>query len=368
MDIFRIKGTVKDYEWGTTDYIPSLFGGYTGGKQAEYWMGTHPNGEAVTEGGEKLSSVTGYSLPFLFKVLSIASPLSLQCHPNKEQAEEGWKREEKLRESGAEHNYQDENEKAEMLSALTKVTALCGFRKFDEIKRTLENSIPSSWNEYLKDKKDIRELFFSFFGFEKKIKDEILCELEKTVKESSVPSAEDGFLTSYGIIRETLVKYPGDIGSVFPLMMNVIRLEPYDAVYLEPDVLHAYVKGNGIELMTASDNVLRGGLTTRHIDVDELGRIMYFGSSDISLIEKKNENGIVWYLTQSEDFSLGYITKRAETELENDSILLFLGAGTLKCGEKERKLYKGDTIFVPEKSGKITIEADSPVFVATDRK
>ena len=115
MDIRKIKGTVKDYAWGNDDFIPSLVGGYTG----------EPHASIL---GERDYERFHGQLPLLFKVLAIASPLSLQCHPDKIQAEDGWRREEEKRKRGEEVNYQDDNQKAEVIAALSPITAMCGFR------------------------------------------------------------------------------------------------------------------------------------------------------------------------------------------------------------------------------------------------
>ena len=134
MDIRKIKGKVKDYAWGNDDFIPSLIGGFTGKPQAELWFGTHPSGESCTEDGIPLSkliaedrSILGEEaygrfsgkLPLLFKVLAIAKPLSLQCHPDKKQAEEGWERETEYRKAGQLVSYQDRNMKSEMIIIFT---------------------------------------------------------------------------------------------------------------------------------------------------------------------------------------------------------------------------------------------------------
>ena len=132
MAIMRIKGVVKDYAWGNKDFIPSLLGYEASEKpQAEYWMGTHKSGESTVD-GVALSEIIGRRLPFLFKVLAIDSPLSLQCHPNKEEAKRGWAKEEEKRRRGEACSYNDDNEKAEILLALSPVTALRGFRPFEK--------------------------------------------------------------------------------------------------------------------------------------------------------------------------------------------------------------------------------------------
>ncbi len=365
MDAFKINGVIKNYDWGTEDYLYSLVGGEKNKKQAEYWMGTHPSGEAETISGVKLSNAIGHRLPFLFKVLSIASPLSLQCHPDKKQAEDGWKREEEQRAKGEPYNYQDDNEKAEILSAVTPVTALCGFKDFPDIVPSLKRAIPLSYEKYLSSYSSIKEIFLSLFSYERKVKDEILSELESYIS-SSPESLRDGeWLTERGIIKETLVKYPGDIGSVFPLMMNIVRLKPFDAIYLKPDTLHAYLKGNGIELMTASDNVLRGGLTPKRVDIKELERIMYFGPTERETVKEKEEDGVMWYLSPSPDFRLGVVRNKAVVELDNDSIVLSLGRSVIKCNSKVVILEKGECAFLLGDGKNVEFESDSSLYIAT---
>lgn len=365
MDVFKIKGVIKNYDWGTDDYLYSLVGGSKDKKQAEYWMGTHPSGEAETESGGKLSAAIGHSLPFLFKVLSIASPLSLQCHPDKKQAEDGWKREEEKRRNGEPVNYQDDNEKAEILSAITPVTALCGFKEYEAIVSSLKAAIPLAYEKHLSAYSSIRELFLSLFVAERKVKDEILGELGGYISSSNEPLSNGEWLTERGIIKETLNKYPGDIGSVFPLMMNIVSLKPFEALYLKPDTLHAYLKGNGIELMTASDNVLRGGLTHKRVDIIELGRIMYFGPSKAETVQEKEEKGILWYLSPSPDFRLGVVRKKAETQLDNDSVVLSLGKSVIKYGLETIVLEMGECAFIPGEGKTVEIETDSSFYVAT---
>ncbi len=354
MDRIKISGSMKNYDWGTKGYLFSLFGGRSDVPQAEYWMGTHPMGEAVTEGGEKLSSVNGHPLTFLFKVLSIASPLSLQCHPDRKQAMDGWKREEKARERGEETNYRDDNEKAELISAITPVTALCGFRTMEEIKCSLETVLPSGYGKYLEGCSSIRNLFTSFFSLSDEVKKEILSELEEHVSSSSG-------IKEYEIVRKALSMYPGDISAVFPMMMNLVHLDPFEALYLEPGTLHAYVEGNAIEIMTASDNVLRGGLTHKRVDVAELERIMHFSPLSVRLAERKEQSGVTWYITPSRDFSLGYVREEGTVILGKDSILLSLGESTADGVP----LKKGESLFIKGSGERVEISTDSVLYIAT---
>ena len=180
MEIKKIKGVVKDYAWGNNDFIPSLIGGATGGPQAELWLGSHPSGDAEVSDNGHLSdfirenkSVLGerswnkYNgrLPLLMKVLAIAKPLSLQCHPNKSQAEKGWAREAEARAKGEAVSYQDDNEKCEMILALSPITALCGFRDIEVMKADLAAVVPSAFGRVLRSlSTDIENLFMSLFS------------------------------------------------------------------------------------------------------------------------------------------------------------------------------------------------------------
>lgn len=321
MDIRKIKGKVKDYAWGNDDFIPSLIGGFTGKPQAELWFGTHPSGESCTEDGIPLSkliaedrSILGKEaydrfsgkLPLLFKVLAIAKPLSLQCHPDKVQAEEGWKREESLRKEGKPYNYQDDNQKAEIIAALSPITALCGFRDIELSKADLATLLPVSFVPVVMPIcSSIENLFMGLYGLADDEKAEILSEFSASLDASSEADWKGNFMTRKGIAARCLKEYPGDIGALFPYLMNVLWLQVGEALYLQPGTLHAYVYGNGVELMDASDNVLRGGLTRKRIDLAELERIMSFGQENPKKAKiSKTGSGRTSYETPSDSFVL----------------------------------------------------------------
>ena len=367
MAIMKIKGVVKDYAWGNKDFLPSLLGYEVSDKpQAEYWMGTHPSGEAVTE-GKNLSDVIGRRLPFLFKVLAIDSPLSLQCHPNKIQAKEGWKKEEELRVKGEPYNYQDDNEKAEVLCALTPVTALCGFKTFEDASKALNEYIPLSVKKYLDEKKDIKDLFLSLFGLAQDDKESVLAELRENIEKKGKEKNEGEYYTTEGVISTVLKKYPGDIGCVFPLMMNVVHVAPGEALYLEPDTLHAYVKGNGMELMTASDNVLRGGLTPKRIDLKELSSLLYFGPSFPRNVEKREKDGIINYLTPSPDFMLSRMDEGEYLIPSSLDAVVMVEKGRAEVRENEDvvELEKGEVCFI-EKGSSASISVSGTLYMASE--
>ncbi|MBR0521477.1 MAG: mannose-6-phosphate isomerase, class I, partial [Spirochaetales bacterium] len=180
----RINGVVKDYAWGNPDFIPSLVGGYSGKPQAEYWMGTHRNGEAVLEDGSKLSEYAGHELGFLLKILAIDNPLSIQCHPNKRQATDGWRREAKLRSEGAEVNYQDPNQKAEAFIALTPVLAMCGFQPLSSIRDNLKATVPEGFREIEPHFSSCWELYSALYSLSAEKKKAVIDELSQGIPES----------------------------------------------------------------------------------------------------------------------------------------------------------------------------------------
>ena len=321
MEIKELEGVVKDYAWGNADFIPSLIGGYDGKPKAEYWMGTHPSGIAKLSDGTLLSDYIssddailglrnigrfGYTLPLLFKVLAVGSPLSLQCHPDRVQAETGWMMEENRRLQGLPCNYTDPNQKAELFVSLTPVSAMFGFRENEEIKRNLEKVIPNSYDRFFRGRAKYNEkLFMMLYALDGVEKAELLSEFSSHIERSTEPLRKGEFLTERGMAKVCLEKFPGDVGALFPYILNVIYLEPGEGVYLKPDTIHAYVYGNGIEIMDASDNVLRCGLTHKRIDLEELSRIMVFDAEPALVTPTyRDEWGINVYETPSDTFTL----------------------------------------------------------------
>lgn len=384
MQIKKIKGVVKNYAWGNTDYIPSLLGGYDGNPQAEYWMGTHPSGEAVLEDGMKLSDYLksddailgknniekfGKSLPLLFKILAIATPLSLQCHPNREQAREGWKREEPLRKEGLPYNYQDDNQKAEILVALSPVTAMCGFRSNDEIQNNLKLMLPVGFPKYLEQyASDNQKLFMRLYDLKKEEVNEILDEFKDSLEKADCRSWSGNFLTPKGVAKRCLEIYPGDIGALFPIILNVIHLQIGEGLYLNPDTLHAYVNGNGIELMDASDNVLRGGLTPKRIDLNELQRIMRFESESVSKVQMSKDGfGRRVYKTPTDAFQLSSAVSGDYHVTESRMMLALVTEGMVRFSSEGESLTleKGECAVIPKSLADYSMKVRGQIFFAS---
>jgi mannose-6-phosphate isomerase len=299
--ICRLINHVQEYAWGSTTAIPELLGEAVPASrpQAELWMGAHPRGPSqVKIGGRRLSLAEliarepeavlgaaaaarfGAALPFLFKVLAASSPLSIQAHPDREQARAGFARENKegIPLDAFHRNYRDANHKPEILCALTPFRALKGFRPAAEILSCCRRLGLKSLEGELALLRSPAGGLKAFFGALMRLparRREALC-----VRAAELAAAGGGPSDGAEPFRTWIVRlqslYPGDIGVLSPLFLNLIRLEPGEAIYLPAGELHAYLEGTGIELMANSDNVLRGGLTAKHMDVPELLRILRF--------------------------------------------------------------------------------------------
>ena len=280
-DFFKLENEIKHYAWGSQTWIPALLGIKNPQKEpyAELWMGTHPGGPSkTTMPGEDravlLSEITG--LPFLFKYLAAGSPLSIQAHPNLAQAKEGFERENNagVPLTAPNRNYQDPNHKPEIICALSPFTAMAGFREAAETEQLL-SKVDGTENLRSALKEGYQAFLTRLFGLnaeeKKALSDAVLCAAnlipKNPVKKDQSPISVCGELAQI---------YPCDPGIIAPLYLNVIYLKPLEALYLPAGILHAYIDGFAMECMANSDNVLRGGLTPKHIDVQELLSILSF--------------------------------------------------------------------------------------------
>ena len=247
----RIEGVVRHYAWGDPEFIPRLLGIDPDGRPwAELWLGTHDGGPSTFADGRPLTEATG-ELPYLLKVLAAQQPLSLQTHPNAEQAADGYRR-------GV---FSDPHPKPELLCALTPFHALCGVRPvdatldllhglgLDELARLVGSDGPGA---------AIAGLISGAIDPNPAVD---ACQRDTS---SGVEAAWVGRLAEI---------YPNDPSVAATLLLNLVVLEPGQALGLGAGNVHAYLRGSGIELMGPSDNVVRAGMTSKPIDVDELLRV-----------------------------------------------------------------------------------------------
>ena len=362
MSCFSITGAIKNYAWGSRDYIKSLLSIESHGPLAEYWLGTHFLGEAKTEDGILLSEKIGHRLSFLFKVLAISTPLAIQCHPSKSQAQEGYLKESLLSLDDEERNYPDDSDKTEAVIALSDFTALYGFLPLEGIKENLSSFVPELFGK-IKDSSSIKEVLETISNLSKEETSKILSQLEE--KTGNTPPLSFT-LGPRELCALCLSLYRDDIWCISPLLMNVVNLKANESLFIKPCIVHAYCRGNCLEIMSSSDNMTRLGLTKRHVDEKEFLKIAYLDSTPSLFLEAmETEEGAFSYSYKEAPFSLIRYEKGIHTlpRIKDGIIFSIEGKAILKIEDKEIEMGKGEAYYVGE-DDKMMIEAQGSIFFA----
>ncbi|WP_353942947.1 mannose-6-phosphate isomerase, class I [Streptomyces sp. HUAS MG91] len=378
----RLTNTVRPYAWGSTTAIPRLIGAEpTGEPQAEMWLGAHPGAPSRTERGplnevidahpaqelgDRATAKFGPRLPFLLKLLAAGAPLSLQVHPDLVQAKEGYEDEERrgVPIDAPHRNYKDANHKPELICALTEFDGLCGFRAPEEAARLLEGLGVDSLKPYVDmlraqpEEAALREVLTAVLSADR-------TEMTATVTEATAAAQRIG--GAYEPYAGIAHHYPGDPGVIAAMLLNHVRLQPGEALFLGAGVPHAYLNGLGVEIMANSDNVLRCGLTPKHVDVPELLRIVRFEASDPGVLRPEaTPDGEELYDTPIDEFRLSRFVL-PEGGATHDLTaptpqILLCTAGTVRAGELD--LTPGGSVFVPADE-KTEVSGLGTVFRAT---
>lgn len=414
-----ISNVARDYAWGDADSIPALLGEPSHGEpQAELWLGTHLDDPAelvhsgegavdlldLIEKSPDRYGVDGDGLPFLLKVLAIGQTLSLQAHPNRAQAVEGFKRENTagLPRDAAKRNYRDANHKPEVIVALSDdFAALAGFRSVAPVVAELRllAAIASGLDreddaDTLSDLADWLEVA-SVAGEAEARRAFMNWVFEQADDDSSPASATLGALGRVlnapgfqGVevtrvlgerraraMREMLEQYPGDVGTLVSLLMHCVELQPGEALYLPAGHLHAYLSGVGIEVMASSDNVLRAGLTPKHVDVPELMRVLVCDELEHPLLPaQKPQPGVTLWQPDVPDFSL----RRVHVLHEGDAVtvdarypLVLIATEGRVIAERSddgldefANLARGQALYVSA-GEPVTFSGNGEIFIAT---
>ena len=296
--IYYLQNTTQAYHWGHPKAMEKLFSIANPEQlpQAEMWMGAHDKAPSFIQRPQAMNAFISENpeqvlgaeinarfcgkLPFLLKLLSAEKPLSIQAHPNKQEAERGFARENALGIplTASQRNYRDDNHKPELIYALTPFKAMNGFRSIDEIVRLftfIDNSVLGVWLSDLQQANDSDGLkvFYQSLMALQDVEKQCLLDDALVAANQSDELALQELLTLYQY-------YPGDIGVLSPLLLHVVTLAPGEAMFLKSGTLHAYLQGTGLEIMASSDNVLRGGLTNKHIDIQALIETIDFEPTD----------------------------------------------------------------------------------------
>ncbi len=363
----EITNTPRDYAWGSATAIADLLGTTpSGGPEAELWLGAHPGSPSRVVGEERtLLDVVDGRLPFLLKVLAAAAPLSLQAHPTPEQAVEGFARENAagVPLDAPHRNYKDEFHKPELIYALSEpFRALSGFRPVAETREALavvagdERIAPLL--DRLTDDGSLRDVFAWLIGAGDDVDD-----LVATLVEASATA--DG--VSWQTVRTLADAYPGDPGIAISFLLHTVELHRGEVLYLPAGNIHAYLEGLGIELMASSDNVLRGGLTPKHVDVPELLSVLDFRPLPAPyLAPEVPEAGVQVFRPDVDDFVLTVIAPDAaargvEVRLDGPAIALCTeGSVALEDGPV---LERGHAVFVDGEAW-LGLRGEGTVFIA----
>lgn len=373
----RLVNTVRPYAWGSVTAIPELLGQEaTGEPQAELWMGAHPGSPSRVDRGEGSRSLAaliaadpqrelgaasvakfGPDLPFLLKVLAAGTPLSIQAHPDLAQARAGFADEEArgVPVEAPHRNYKDANHKPELICALGEFEGLCGFRtpaEAADLLHSLGVGALTPLVEILRGKPEseaLSQTLATILTMSGDTARATVAEVAAAV-ERAAEAEPDGQFAGYAYAAR---EFPGDTGLLAALLLNYVRLQPGEALYLGAGVPHAYLRGLGIEILANSDNVLRGGLTPKHVDVPELLRVVIFrGGKPEVLRPVADADGEELYPVPIDEFRLSrFALGTAARRLAGDAPQILLcteGTAQLTAADGSTlALARGESAFLP---------------------
>ncbi|MDH4169478.1 MAG: mannose-6-phosphate isomerase, class I [Acidimicrobiia bacterium] len=366
--MYRLEGVIQHYAWGSTSALSDLLGVEPRGRpEAELWFGAHPRGPAAVQLGDRSVGLDRLiaddpvgqlgadhrELPFLAKILAASQPLSIQTHPDREQAEAGFAREqaEGIAVDAFERSFRDRNPKPELICALTPFEALCGFCP------------PDSSADRLADL-DVVALVPLIEGL--RGPEAAAVRVERALdwlwsrpgEQAASLVGDVAAASGSGLVRRLQASHPGDIGVLVSQLMHHIELQPGEALFLGPGNLHSYLRGIAVELMVSSDNVVRGGLTTKHIDRAVLMDIV--DCTPASPVVQRPDGPVHRYDAMVDDFSLWRIDRAATTlDLAGPAIAVTTdGSVELAAARQRLTLARGQAAWIPAGSAPLSIAAE----------
>ena len=382
-----LEPAVKPYDWGSHRTIAELQGrpSPTPGPEAELWMGAHPAGPSIVRAngssrgldevvaadpaavlGAELADRFEGRLPFLLKVLAADKALSIQVHPDRQTARAAFRAQ-----NGDVGNYVDDWPKPEVLCALTPFEALAGLREpgeaagllrglrvpaLDPVVRRLEVGDDAGLVDALRMVLDVPEADRAGL-----LRDVVQACREQTWNEGEHADA-------YEALLRIADDHPGDLGAIASLLLNHTVLQPGEAIFMAAGGLHAYLRGAGVEILANSDNVLRAGLTSKRIDVDELCRIVDPTVGVPVLRPRPDDRGVTSYAVSVPEFSLYRLQREGGTiELPGSGprvVLVTAGAARLECATGSLCVERGGSAFISAADGPVSCAGAGTLFVA----
>ena len=385
-----LQGTVQHYPWGTTDAIPALLGVPADGRPfAEYWLGAHPLSPSTLDGhrldelirehpaclGAGPQQAFGDQLSFLVKILSARHALSVQAHPSRVQAEEGFARENAagIALDAPERTYRDAWPKPEILIAIDEFHTLSGFRDplvtaelFDRLGVAGELLSVIGPLTARKGPAALAEVFLDVLSLsgERARVSELVC--AAAMEHQDEPGQLGQFARTVLELDEV---FPSDPGILAALLLNRVELQPGEAVFVPAGYMHAHLRGTGVEVMGNSDNVIRGGLTNKHVDVSELLTVVDFDAGEPAIVRPEHiAPGVLRYPTPCQEFDVWRLMlEGAPVVIPGDGsarvLLVISGSVELRQGEDTASLKKGQAVFLPADRESATATGDGLAFV-----
>ena len=375
MGLLKIRGAIQHYAWGGKEFIPNLIDQpATGEKFAEYWMGAHDKAPSTVHNtGEKLNDFINRApedilgarvfeqfgrLPYLFKVLDVSDMLSIQVHPTKNEAEIGFEKENLagISLSAPHRNYKDDNHKPEIMVALDEFWLLHGFKPADLLVHSLSETPELTHLLPVFEENGYQGLYQTVMEEPNTQTNSVLSPLIKRIlplyKSGKLPKESPEFWAS----RAFLTFCPeGDIdkGIYSIFFFNIVKVNAGEALFQDAGVPHAYMEGQNMELMANSDNVLRGGLTPKHVDVEELLNHVSFSETIPNILQGELQaDGIERvYFSPAPDFELSKLDFRKDDVYASLSdsfeiLIVMNGKVTVTCDQESINLTKGEVFAV----------------------
>ncbi|QLB12609.1 mannose-6-phosphate isomerase type 1 [Bisgaardia hudsonensis] len=372
--IYKLKGKLQNYVWGGKNYIPDLLQIEKEENQyyAEWWLGTHRLAPSIINvDGQEKSLLTFLSenptalsqennqpeLPYLLKILDVAKPLSIQLHPTKKQAKIGFDLENQkgINLDAPTRTYKDQNHKPEMMIALSDFWLLHGFKNKESIIETL-NTRPSltTLAEKLK-KVNLADFYAEIMQANQQQLSQWILPIIKAnqdlYQKNKLGLENPDYWLLYTIEAMDIAMDKLDAGLICFYLFNIVHLKKGEGIYQDAGIPHAYLRGQNIELMATSDNVIRGGLTPKHIDIPELLKIINCEEITPQIIPSAPDEGIFTYTTPATDFALTNInyTQNELYELnakDAEILLVMQGKINIKTENTSFTLQQGESVFI----------------------
>ncbi|WP_062379638.1 mannose-6-phosphate isomerase, class I [Demequina pelophila] len=393
--MYRLTPALQHYDWGMTTVIERLVGlPETDAPVAEAWWGAHASAPATATAmhawdrdlagmlpGDTMAldaliardpaamlgpaAARWNRMPYLLKVLAIAKPLSLQVHPTLDQARAGFARDEArgLAVSDPARTYKDASHKPEMIVALTPMTLLAGFRPVKQVARDLVWLDTAPSRRWARDLADATEPAVALKEY-----------ITRVLRDPEAPEALEALIRvggrfgtpeGLGVASTAALAFPGDLGALVAIALNVVRLQPGEACFTGAGVIHSYQSGVGVEIMANSDNVVRAGLTPKKVDVDLLVELTDGTTTPPPRVDAVQEGVVTRYPAPVEEFSLSVVRGGRATIPAGPRIVLAVdGTAEVRAGGTGLGLSRGQSAFVPYCDGDLTIDARGWTVVA----